>query len=94
MMCDNYHGISLLNMVYKVFSVTLFQRLQATVETSIGNYQCGFRSGKSTSDLWEPPTVQQEQVIFIHHILQLGCLCINTSTTESAPTVKAPVLIG
>jgi sorting nexin-29 len=50
MTCENSCGISLLNIAYEVFSVFLFQRLQPIVETSIGNYQCGFRPGKSTSD--------------------------------------------
>jgi sorting nexin-29 len=40
----------LLNTTYKVFSVTLFQRLQPIAETGTGNYQCGFRPGKYTSD--------------------------------------------
>jgi hypothetical protein len=48
--CENYHGISLLNMAYKVFSAILLQRLQPIVETSIENYECGFRPQKSTSD--------------------------------------------
>jgi hypothetical protein len=43
MMCENYRGICLLNTACQVFSV-----IQPTVETSIGNYQCGFRPGKST----------------------------------------------
>jgi sorting nexin-29 len=50
LMCENYHGISLLNTAYKVFSNILFQRLQPCVEKFVGNYQCGFRNGKSTSD--------------------------------------------
>jgi hypothetical protein len=37
-------------MAYKVFSVTLLQRLQPTLEICIGNYQCEFMPGKSTSD--------------------------------------------
>jgi sorting nexin-29 len=48
--CENYHGITLLNTGYKVFSNILFERLQPYVEKIIGSYQCGFRSGKSTSD--------------------------------------------
>jgi sorting nexin-29 len=49
-MCENYGGVSLLNTAYKVFSSILFQRLQPYVQKLIGNYQCGFRNGKSTSD--------------------------------------------
>jgi sorting nexin-29 len=46
-MCENYCGISLLNTAYKVFSNILFQRLKPYVEKLVGNYQCGFRNGKS-----------------------------------------------
>jgi sorting nexin-29 len=49
LMCENCHGISLLNTAYKVFSNVLFQRLQPCEETLVGNYHCGFRNGKSTS---------------------------------------------
>lgn len=47
---ENYHGISLLNRAYEVFSSKMFQRLRPCVEKIVGNYQCGFRDGKSTSD--------------------------------------------
>jgi hypothetical protein len=33
-----------------VFSTILFQRLQLYAEKLVGNYQCGFRNGKSASD--------------------------------------------
>jgi sorting nexin-29 len=33
-----------------VFSDILFQSLQPYVGKLVGNYQCGFRNGKSTSD--------------------------------------------
>lgn len=49
-MCENYNGISLLNKVYKVFSVTWFPRIQPIAETSIGNYQFEFSLRKSSSD--------------------------------------------
>ena len=48
--CENYCGISLLNTAYKVFSNILFQRQGSYVEKIVGNYQCGFRDGISTSD--------------------------------------------
>jgi sorting nexin-29 len=49
-MSENYRGISLLNTAYKVFSNILFQRLQPYAEKFVGNYQCGFSNGNSTSD--------------------------------------------
>jgi sorting nexin-29 len=48
--CQNYRGITLLNTAYKVFSNILYERLKSHVEKVIANYQCGFRSGKSTVD--------------------------------------------
>jgi sorting nexin-29 len=35
---------------YKIFSNTLFNRLSPCVEGIIGDYQCGFRQGRSTYD--------------------------------------------
>jgi sorting nexin-29 len=49
-MCENYHGISLLNTAYNVFSNILFQRLQPYAKKFVGNYWRSFRNGKSTSD--------------------------------------------
>jgi sorting nexin-29 len=48
--CQDYCGITLLNTAYNVFSNILYERLQPHVEKVIGNYQRGFRSGKSTVD--------------------------------------------
>lgn len=48
--CANYRGISLLNTAYKVFSKVLLSRLTPYVEECLGQYQCGFRKGKSTVD--------------------------------------------
>jgi len=50
MECDNCRGISLLNTAYKIFSKILLKRLLPYVDENIGNYQCGFRKGKSTID--------------------------------------------
>lgn len=46
--CDNYRGISLLNSAYKIFARILLKRLTPYVEECVGDYQCGFRRGKST----------------------------------------------
>jgi len=48
--CKNYREIALLNTVYKVFARILLKRLQPIAEECIGDYQCGFRKGKSTID--------------------------------------------
>jgi sorting nexin-29 len=50
MVCSNYRGISLLCITYKIFSNILFNRLSPCVEGIIGDYQCGFRQGRSTHD--------------------------------------------
>ena len=48
--CSNYRGISVLSVGYKIFSSILCERLKPYLLTIIGNYQCGFRPGKSTTD--------------------------------------------
>jgi sorting nexin-29 len=48
--CSNYRGINLLCVAYKIFSNILFNRLLPYVETTIGDYQCGYRGEPSTVD--------------------------------------------
>lgn len=48
--CSNYRGITLLSSVYKVFSTVLLNRIKPLTEDIIGEYQCGFRGGRSTTD--------------------------------------------
>lgn len=50
MKCSNYRGITLLNTAYKVFSNILLEKLKPYAEEIIGDYQCGFRRGRSTID--------------------------------------------
>jgi len=49
-MCSNYGGINLLCVAYKIFSTILFNRLMPYVETTIGDYQCGYCGERSTVD--------------------------------------------
>lgn len=49
-MCRNYRGITLLNVVYKILSTLVQRRLADATRDIIGNYQLGFRQGKSTID--------------------------------------------
>jgi hypothetical protein len=48
--CNNYRGISLLSTAYKILSNILLARLTPYVNEVIGNYQCGFRRNRSTTD--------------------------------------------
>jgi hypothetical protein len=48
--CKNYRGICLLNASYKVLAEILFCRLETYAEDIIGEYQGGFRRGRSTTD--------------------------------------------
>ena len=48
--CLNYRGISLLITTYKVFTRILYNRVLPYAENTIGEYQSGFRAGRSTSD--------------------------------------------
>ena len=48
--CKNHRGISVLNSAYKILSSILCERLKPFLQNIIGDYQCGFRPGKSTTD--------------------------------------------
>lgn len=44
---NNYRGISLLQVAYKILSTCLLKRTQEQLERQIGDYQAGFRPGRS-----------------------------------------------
>ncbi|XP_055549187.1 uncharacterized protein LOC129732371 [Wyeomyia smithii] len=48
--CSNYRGITVLKTVYKILSRILFHRLRPLQESFVGENQCGFRGGRSTTD--------------------------------------------
>ena len=51
--CDNYGGISLLNVPGKVLGLILLKQLQAIIEPQLRDTQCGFRKGCSMVDqIW------------------------------------------
>jgi len=49
--CNNYRGISLLNIVGKVFARVVLARLQVLAERIYPESQCGFRAERSTVDM-------------------------------------------
>ena len=51
--CNNYRGISLLNVPGKVLALILLEWLQAIIETQLMDTQCGVRKGRSTANqIW------------------------------------------
>jgi sorting nexin-29 len=49
LVCNNYRGISLLCVPCELFTSILRDRLEQLVERIIGEYQAGFRKGRSTT---------------------------------------------
>ena len=49
--CDNWRGISLLDVVGKVMARLLQERLQLVAEIELPESQCGFRKGRGCSDM-------------------------------------------
>ena len=50
MNCKNYRPITLMNVVYKIFTTILRNRLSEMTESKLGEYQAGFRPNRSTVD--------------------------------------------
>ena len=48
--CDNYRGISLLNVTSKIFSRIILNRIQNMIDHRLLEVQSGFRAHRSTTD--------------------------------------------
>ena len=48
--CENYRGIMLLNVTYKILSRVILERLKEYSEVILGECQCGFRPQRKTMD--------------------------------------------
>ena len=71
--CNNWRGISLLNVVGKVTAQVVQGRLQALAEDVLPESQCDFRKGRGCSDmvftvrqLIEKPTERKVKIIFVY----------------------------
>jgi hypothetical protein len=77
--CNNYLGISLLSISYKILSNILLATLTPYVNEIIGDHQCGFRRNRSIMD----------QIFYIRQILQkngsIMALCISYLLTSRKP---------
>ena len=49
--CNNYHGISLLNIIGKLFAKVVLMKLQVLAERIYPESQCGFREKRATIDM-------------------------------------------
>ena len=49
--CNNYRGISLLNIVAKLLAHVVLKRLQVLTDRVYPESQCGFRANRSTTDM-------------------------------------------
>ena len=58
--CDNWRGISLLDVVGKVFGRVLNDRLQLVVEETVSDSPCGLRAGRGCVDMIFSVSVSRE----------------------------------
>ena len=50
LICSNYRGINLLVTAYKILTSIIHDKMKPYAESIIGEYQAGFRKGRSTAD--------------------------------------------
>ncbi|VEN37593.1 unnamed protein product [Callosobruchus maculatus] len=73
--CHNYRGIALLNAAYKILTMYLKDKLTVEMENIVGEYQCGFRPGRSTID--QIFTLRELQAESYEHGLQTLVLFVD-----------------
>jgi sorting nexin-29 len=73
MKCENYRGIMLLNVAYKILSSVILERSKEYLEEILGEYQCGFRPQRTTEQIF---VIRQILEQFYAHDIDLHLLLI------------------
>lgn len=68
---NNYRGISLLPITYKIFSKAILRRLEEQVEKRLGEYQAGFRNGRCC-----PQQILNLKLLLNYKKLRAGCIVV------------------
>ena len=90
MRCDNYCGISLLNLPGKVLSLILLERLKKIIEPHLLEALCGFREGRGTTDkIW---TIRQLVKKSLEHQSEL-CMCF-TDLSKAYDSVNREAMMA
>ena len=89
MKCENYRGITLLNVPYKILSSIILERLKLYSEEILGEYQCSFRPQRRTMD--EVFVVRQILEKFYSHDIGLHILFIDFK--KAFDTIKQKKLL-
>ena len=87
MKCENYRGIALLNVAYKILSSIMQKRLKEYSEEILGEYQCGFRAQRGTMD--QIFVVRQILEKFYAHDIDLHLLFIDSKSAFDSINQKS-----
>ena len=67
MKCENYRGITLLNVAYKILSSIMLKQLKEYLEEILGEYQCDFRpQGRTTDQIFVVRQILE--ILYVHDI--------------------------